>query len=100
MTAPPLRGRDTALNRPNWPYELLCAMRPHQWVKNLLVFVPLITARALNDVTGWCEAGLMFAAFSLAASGGYLVNDVCDLSVDRQHPDKCERPFASGALPP
>jgi 4-hydroxybenzoate polyprenyltransferase len=82
-----------------WLMALLRAMRPHQWVKNLLVFVPLITARAVDDVTGWTEAALMFAAFSLAASGIYLVNDLCDLAADRQHPSKRARPFASGALP-
>jgi 4-hydroxybenzoate polyprenyltransferase len=82
-----------------WPKALIRAMRPHQWVKNLLVFVPLVTARALGDVGGWVEATLMFAAFSLTASGIYLVNDLCDLAADRQHPAKCKRPFASGALP-
>ena len=78
---------------------LLRAMRPHQWLKNLLVFVPLVTARAIGDFAGWGEAALAFAAFSLTASGIYLVNDLCDLAADRQHPNKCNRPFASGALP-
>ena len=82
-----------------WPRALLRAMRPHQWVKNLLVFVPLITARALGDVSGWGHALLMFAGFGLTASGIYLVNDLCDLAADRQHPKKCTRPFASGVLP-
>jgi 4-hydroxybenzoate polyprenyltransferase len=82
-----------------WPMALLRAMRPHQWVKNLLVFVPLITARAVGDFGGWIEAALMFAAFSLTASGIYLVNDLCDLAADRQHPSKRARPFASGTLP-
>ena len=82
-----------------WPKALLRAMRPHQWVKNLLVFVPLVTARAVGDFAGWGEALLMFAAFSLTASGIYLANDLCDLAADRQHPKKSARPFASGALP-
>jgi 4-hydroxybenzoate polyprenyltransferase len=85
--------------RTAWPKALLRAMRPHQWIKNLLVFVPLVTARAIGDMAGWGEAALMFAAFSLTASGIYLVNDLCDLAADRQHPQKCARPFASGALP-
>jgi 4-hydroxybenzoate polyprenyltransferase len=76
---------------------LLRAMRPHQWVKNLLVFVPIVTARALGDIGGWIEALLMFAAFSATASGIYLVNDLCDLAADRRHPEKRARPFASGA---
>jgi 4-hydroxybenzoate polyprenyltransferase len=78
---------------------LIRALRPHQWVKNLLVFVPIVTARAVGDVHGWFEALLMFAAFSATASGIYLLNDLCDLAADRQHPKKCARPFASGALP-
>jgi len=82
-----------------WPKAFFRAMRPHQWVKNLLVFVPIITARAVGDVAGWGEAMLMFAAFSLTAPGIYLVNDLCDLTADRQHAEKCARPFASGALP-
>jgi hypothetical protein len=79
---------------------LVRAMRPHQWVKNLLVFVPLVTARAVGDIGGWAEAFLTFWAFSLTASGIYLINDLCDLAADRQHPQKCARPFASGVLPP
>ncbi|HWB49569.1 MAG TPA: UbiA family prenyltransferase [Stellaceae bacterium] len=78
---------------------LLRAVRPHQWLKNLLVFLPLVTARALGDFAGWGEALLAFAAFSATASGIYLVNDLCDLAADRQHPSKCNRPFASGMLP-
>ena len=87
--------RDSARN-----LAVLRAMRPHQWVKNLLVFVPLVTARAVGDIGGWAEAFLTFWAFSLTASGIYLVNDLCDLAADRQHPQKCARPFASGVLPP
>jgi 4-hydroxybenzoate polyprenyltransferase len=79
---------------------ILRAMRPHQWVKNLLVFVPLVTARAVGDIGGWGAAFLTFWAFSLTASGIYLINDLCDLTADRQHPQKCARPFASGVLPP
>ncbi len=78
---------------------LLHAIRPHQWSKNLLVFVPIVTARAVDDLTAWAAAVLMFLAFSAAASGMYLVNDLLDLTADRQHPRKRHRPFASGALP-
>jgi 4-hydroxybenzoate polyprenyltransferase len=86
-------GRETSRGK-----ALLRAMRPHQWLKNLLVFVPLVTARAIGDFAGWGEAVLALAAFSLTASGIYLINDLCDLAADRQHPNKCHRPFASGAL--
>ena len=94
--APIERAFDLGISRGK---ALLQAMRPHQWLKNLLVFVPLVTARAIGDFAGWGEAALAFAAFSLTASGIYLVNDLCDLAADRQHPNKCNRPFASGALP-
>lgn len=78
---------------------LVRALRPHQWAKNLLVFVPLVAARAIGDLPGWGAAGLIFLAFCLTASGIYLFNDLCDLSADRRHPSKSRRPFASGALP-
>ncbi|HET6194921.1 MAG TPA: haloacid dehalogenase-like hydrolase, partial [Acetobacteraceae bacterium] len=67
---------------------LLRALRPHQWAKNLLVFVPLVAARAITDLPGWGAAGMMFLAFCLTASGIYLVNDFCDLAADRRHPSK------------
>lgn len=82
-----------------WPAELLRAIRPHQWAKNLLVFVPLVAARAIADLAGWGDAVVMFIAFCCTASGIYLVNDLLDLAADRQHPSKRQRPFASGALP-
>ncbi len=75
------------------------ALRPHQWVKNLLVFVPLITAHAFGNFAAWADALVIFVAFCCAASGIYLINDLSDLAADRQHPRKSQRPFASGALP-
>jgi len=78
---------------------LLRAMRPHQWVKNLLVFIPIFTAHAIGDTLSWINAFLTFAAFCAMASAIYLVNDVTDLAADRLHPRKRLRPFASGALP-
>jgi 4-hydroxybenzoate polyprenyltransferase len=78
---------------------LLRAMRPHQWVKNLLVFIPIFTAHAIGDVEAWISAVLTFAAFCAMASAIYLINDVTDLAADRRHPRKRLRPFASGALP-
>lgn len=75
------------------------ALRPHQWVKNLLIFVPIITANAWMDGAGWWSALLMFAAFSLTASAIYVVNDLIDLAADRRHPNKRHRPFASAAVP-
>jgi len=75
------------------------AVRPHQWSKNLLVFIPLLAAGALSDGSGWLAALFMFAAFCCAASGIYLFNDLTDLAADRRHPRKRYRPFASGDLP-
>lgn len=81
------------------PLVLLKALRVHQWVKNLLVLVPLITAHLLLDLGAWGSSVLAFLAFSLLASGTYLVNDLHDLANDRRHPSKRRRPLASGRLP-
>ena len=79
---------------------LVRAMRPHQWVKNLLVFVPILLDHRLTQPEVVARGALAFAAFSLAASGAYVLNDVLDLEADRSHPTKRHRPFASGALSP
>lgn len=75
------------------------ALRPYQWVKNLLVFVPLICTAAFHDLSGWEAAVECFAGFCCVASAIYLLNDICDLAADRAHPRKSRRPFASGAVP-
>jgi 4-hydroxybenzoate polyprenyltransferase len=77
----------------------LKALRPHQWLKNVLVFLPIITANALRDGRAWVAAAAMFIAFCATASAVYIVNDVTDLATDRRHPRKRKRPFASGDLP-
>jgi len=77
----------------------LRACRMYQWLKNLLVFVPLLAANALHDPLAWIQACSMFVAFSLAASGVYLLNDLMDVASDRRHPRKRHRPLASGTLP-
>lgn len=79
-------------------FALLRAIRPHQWVKNLLVFVPLFTSGASLDWRTLAAVALAFAAFSATASGLYLLNDLADLAADRRHPRKRQRPFASGAV--
>ncbi len=76
------------------------ALRPYQWVKNLLVLVPIATAHSLDDTTAWIEAGWAFAAFCATASSIYLINDLLDLKADRLHPRKRNRAFASGVLSP
>ena len=74
------------------------ALRPHQWLKNLLLFVPVLAAHHWSDMKALATAALAWLAFSLCASGTYVVNDLLDLDADRRHPRKRERPFASGAL--
>ncbi|HYF51952.1 MAG TPA: UbiA family prenyltransferase [Planctomycetota bacterium] len=78
---------------------LLKAMRVHQWSKNLLVFVPLIAAHQVLNADAWLSSLLLFAAFGLCASAGYLINDLLDIDADRLHPTKRHRPIASGAMP-
>jgi len=78
------------------PY--LDALRPHQWLKNLLVFVPMLAAHRL-DLAAAAPSLLAFAAFALVASGAYVMNDLVDLAADRAHPRKRTRPFASGRVP-
>jgi 4-hydroxybenzoate polyprenyltransferase/phosphoserine phosphatase len=75
------------------------ALRLHQWLKNLLVFVPLLTAFAFADAGVLARAFGAFLAFSLAASATYVVNDLWDLDSDRMHPRKRFRPLAAGQLP-
>lgn len=78
--------------------DALRAMRPHQWVKNVLLFLPLIAAHEFTLMPFLAVlAGIL--AFSFAASCIYIVNDLLDLEADRLHATKCKRPFASGAVP-
>ena len=80
------------------PRDLIRALRPHQWLKNLLVFLPALAAHNVHLPV--LAAGLLaFAAFSLVASAVYVLNDLLDLRADRAHPRKRNRPFASGAVP-
>jgi 4-hydroxybenzoate polyprenyltransferase/phosphoserine phosphatase len=75
------------------------ALRLHQWVKNVLLFVPILAAHEISDVVLLFDVVLGFVAFSLTASAVYLVNDLADLDNDRGHPRKCRRPFAAGDIP-
>ena len=77
---------------------LLKAIRPHQWVKNILLLMPLLAAHRF-DSGSLLLALLGIVAFSAAASSIYVVNDLVDLEADRLHPKKCKRPFASGTVP-
>jgi 4-hydroxybenzoate polyprenyltransferase/phosphoserine phosphatase len=79
--------------------DLLRALRPHQWVKNLLLAIPLVCAQRFTEPALLLQLLLAIAAFSLAASAVYVLNDLLDLPSDRRHDSKRYRPFASGALP-
>ncbi|OWU86725.1 prenyltransferase [Oceanicola sp. 22II-s10i] len=86
-------GRPPGTFRP-----LMKALRPHQWAKNALVFLPALAGHAFGaDLL--VRVLFAFIAFSLVASSVYVLNDLLDLEADRAHPRKRNRPFASGALP-
>ena len=80
-----------------WCY--LRALRPYQWTKNLLVFLPLLVAHDFRPEV-FFTALMVAVLFSLSASGVYLWNDFLDLSADRFHPSKKNRPVALGLVPP
>jgi 4-hydroxybenzoate polyprenyltransferase len=81
------------------PLLYLKALRPHHWLKNSLVFLPLAAAHRLDEVELLLQVFLAFVAFSLCASSTYLLNDLIDLPSDRRHPHKKDRALASGRLP-
>ena len=93
-----MRTRSAGTPRGGWAVPLLKAMRPRQWLKNLLVFVPMLAGHALSLDT-LVQSLVAFAAFSLCASSAYLLNDALDAPADRRHPVKCLRPIAAGTLP-
>lgn len=78
--------------------SIVKALRPHQWAKNLLIFLPLLLAHVLT-VDRLLAALLAFLCFCLTASATYIVNDLLDIEADRQHARKRLRPFAAGDLP-
>ncbi|MDX1547198.1 MAG: UbiA family prenyltransferase [Rhodothermales bacterium] len=75
------------------------ALRLHQWVKNLLIGVPLLVGHRFGEVDLLLAVLLAFVAFGLCASGVYVLNDLVDLEADRRHARKRWRPFAQGSLP-
>lgn len=77
----------------------LRALRPHQWAKNLLVYLPVLLSHQLSNAQRWLDLTVAFVLLCACASGLYLMNDLLDLEADRRHPTKRHRPLASGALP-
>jgi len=80
------------------PKDWIKALRLHQWMKNILIFVPLLTAHLLTNIPFVLQGLLAFLFFGLCASSVYLLNDLLDLNDDRHHKSKRNRPFASGKL--
>src|SRR5688572_25105566 len=81
------------------PVAFVQLLRPHQWAKNLLVFVPLITSHSWSRPSAWLGALVAFVAMSMLASAGYALNDALDAERDRAHPEKSKRPIAASLLP-
>src|SRR5262245_53717588 len=73
-------------------------MRPHQWSKNLAIFLGILFARRILDLTAVKHVLMLFAAFCALSSATYLVNDILDREEDARHPTKRLRPIASGKL--
>jgi len=80
-------------------HALAKVLRVHQWMKNLLLFIPLLASHQFGSIEPWLAIVLAFISFSLCASTVYIANDLLDLESDRQHPRKRSRPFASGLVP-
>jgi len=80
------------------PLPYIRLMRPHHWIKNLFLFLPLFFAGEIFNVRDLLNTGIGFMAFSFIASSIYIINDYKDIESDKKHPDKCNRPLASGAV--
>jgi 4-hydroxybenzoate polyprenyltransferase len=100
--AGPRRHRPRCLRRgPAVPPRLLACLRelrPHQWIKNVLIFLPLAAVQGLFDRVRWELCLAAFVAFCLTASSIYVFNDLMDLTEDRNDPQKLGRPLATGQL--
>src|SRR5690242_9484513 len=84
---------------PNRAARIVAAMRPYQWVKNLLVAAPLVLAHQVREPHRVIAVVIGIGCFCLCASAVYVANDYFDIEHDRHHPTKRRRPFASGDLP-
>jgi decaprenyl-phosphate phosphoribosyltransferase len=93
-------SQGAVLTKGNQLTGLVRAIRPRQWVKNVLVLAAPMAAGRIGEPDVLFAAAIAFMAFSLAASGVYLVNDVRDVAADRAHPTKRNRPIASGLVSP
>src|SRR5919106_1226715 len=94
----PTQDRAGSEHRPSAARALLAAMRPPEWIKNLLVYAGLLFSQQFDDPGRVLDATLAFVAFCAISSAGYLINDLRDVAFDRRHPEKRHRAIASGAL--
>lgn len=78
--------------------NILKLIRPHQWLKNVFVLIPMFFGGSLLDPEDIRASLLTFLAYSFVASSVYCFNDINDVEADRRHPVKCKRPLASGAV--
>ena len=78
--------------------DIIKLMRPHQYIKNIFIFIPLFFAMKITDTHLLSQTLMAFIAFSLTASAIYILNDYHDIAEDRLHPAKRYRPLASGAV--
>ena len=84
--------------RRSFPRAVLKEMRPHEWVKNALVFAGVLFSGQLDEANALLNASLAFAAFCFISSAGYFINDLIDVELDRKHPKKRYRPIAAGEI--
>ena len=89
----------TVLRTPSTLPALLKSLRLHQWIKNVIVFVPIILGGHLGDIEALLHTFVAFIALGLMASATYLINDIWDVADDRKHWSKRSRPIAAGHLP-
>ena len=89
----------TLVERPSRLRPALRALRPYQWVKNALLFVPLLLAHEIADLERLVAVAVSFVSFCCVASATYVWNDLLDIEADRKHERKRHRPFAAGSLP-
>jgi len=78
--------------------DFIRLLRPHQWYKNVLVFLAVIFSGSLFDVAAWVAAGVGFVALCALSSSTYVINDIADRRADRLNPEKAGRPIASGKV--
>ncbi len=78
--------------------EMIELARPKHWIKNAVVFIPVIFSKRMGEILAWQEAGIAALVFCFASAFGYVINDIKDRSSDLSHPIKRNRPIASGRI--